>query len=158
MPFRRLVLSPAHDWYLVQCQDEVSGRPLQDTFKTSLCTNQLFPTVDCPVKASPIPPCSPQRTSRSCSCSCAVGGGYGALFCHRFPTVDCPVRGSPNTSLFDAEDQSLWPLCSRKRVRVVASRTVGCREQPSSAHGCLERVLEATTRTRPSVRHKVSRG
>jgi hypothetical protein len=35
------------------------------------------------------------------------------------------------------------------RDRVLASRTVGCREQPSSAQGWLERVLEASTRAIP---------
>jgi len=31
--------SRARDWYQVQCHDEVSGSPSQDTFKPSLGTN-----------------------------------------------------------------------------------------------------------------------
>ena len=47
-------------------------------------------------------------------------------------------RKLPMTSLFSVSG----------RGRVLASRTVGCREQPSSAQGWLERVLEASTRSR----------
>jgi hypothetical protein len=35
---------------------ERSGSCLQDTLKTSLCVNRLFPTADCPANSYPIPP------------------------------------------------------------------------------------------------------
>jgi hypothetical protein len=35
---------------------ERPGTSLQDTFKSSRCTNRLFPTADCPASRYPISP------------------------------------------------------------------------------------------------------
>jgi len=43
------------------CHKAEARSSLQDTFETSLCTNQLYPTVDCPERYSPTPQASSHR-------------------------------------------------------------------------------------------------
>jgi len=46
----------SHRGQIGPCRREEPGTGLQDTLETSMCANQLFPTVDCPAHRYPIPP------------------------------------------------------------------------------------------------------
>jgi len=120
---------------------ERSASCLQDTLKTSMCANRLFPTARLSCKQLADPSLKGQLPK-----SCAIHIITTCLPVQKVPGV-CSQGTRPLPQAHQDSMRMTQPSVGKRR-RLAVFRTINCREQLISAHGRLERVLKAANRLR----------